>query len=276
MSNKSPAFQFYPADFLIGCMGMSDEDVGVYMKMLAAQWLHESLPFCKKSIKKMINSRKVPSEIVMRKFELCDDGFLRNSRLEKEREKQKSFVKSRSENAKERWNKPYTSNARASTVHEPSTSTEHALHTSSSSSSSEYKKKDTLSLKTTSVPPPETPWPASASERGGGMDSIMKRINSLRPEWQLPAQWNVSEMHALHGGAASQISELTDADWHDLTAYMATKGLTKDFWQPRSRLKFVETFSDVCVSLQRWRAKEHHQSPSPHKGIQEKIEVKRL
>lgn len=124
----------------------------------------------------------------------------------------------------------------------------------------EEEKKDTLSRKSTPVPPPETPWPASASERGGGMDSIMKRINSLRPEWQLPAQWNASEMHALHGGAASQICELTDSDWQDLTAYMAARGLPKDYWQPRSRLKFVETFSDVCASLQRWRDKGHGNS----------------
>lgn len=87
------------------------------------------------------------------------------------------------------------------------------------------------------------------------MDLIMKRINSLRSEWQLPAQWNSSEMHALHGGSAAQICELSDADWDDLKAYMAAKNLPRDFWQPRSRLKFVETFSDVCASLQRWREK---------------------
>jgi hypothetical protein len=126
---------------------------------------------------------------------------------------------------------------------------------SSSSSSSISTEKETLARKSTSVPPPDTPWPSSASERGGGMDLIMKRINSLRSEWQLPAQWNSSEMHALHGGSAAQICELSDADWDDLKAYMAAKNLPRDFWQPRSRLKFVETFSDVCASLQRWREK---------------------
>ena len=51
--SKSPAFQFYAADFMIGIMGMSDEEVGIYIKMLATQWLHGSLPNCKKTIKKM-------------------------------------------------------------------------------------------------------------------------------------------------------------------------------------------------------------------------------
>jgi len=58
--SKSPAFQFYAADFMIGIMGMSDDDVGVYIKMLSTQWLHGSLPNCRKTIKNMINSRKVP------------------------------------------------------------------------------------------------------------------------------------------------------------------------------------------------------------------------
>jgi len=119
----------------------------------------------------------------------------------------------------------------------------------------EHKKTEITPARKSTPPKAETPWPQSASERGGGMDAIMKRINSLRPEWRMPAQWNAAEMHMLHGGSAAQICELSDDDWQDLTAYMAAKNLPKDYWQPRSRLKFVETFSDVCGGLQRWRNK---------------------
>jgi uncharacterized protein YdaU (DUF1376 family) len=131
---KSPAFQFYAADFLIGVMGMSDEEIGIYIKMLALQWERGSLPNDRKTIKKLINSRKIPSEMVMHKFAICDDGFLRNTRLEKEREKQTSFRESRAKNAQKRWKKENADDALASTVHPSSTCETDALLSSSSSS----------------------------------------------------------------------------------------------------------------------------------------------
>lgn len=140
--SKSPAFQFYAADFMIGIMGMSDEEVGIYIKMLATQWLHGSLPNCKKTIKKMINSRKVPSEMVMRKFVISDDGFLRNERMEKVREKQKSFVETRKENANKRWNKEQNDDALAMHVHSKEPCINDALHLHSSSSTSRVLSKD--------------------------------------------------------------------------------------------------------------------------------------
>jgi hypothetical protein len=104
--------------------------------MLCVQWLHGSLPNCKKTIKKMINSRKVPSEMVMRKFAICDDGFLRNERMETVREKQKSFADTRKENANKRWEKSKNDDALAMHVHDGSICITDALHSSSSTSSS--------------------------------------------------------------------------------------------------------------------------------------------
>jgi uncharacterized protein YdaU (DUF1376 family) len=152
--NKSPAFQFYAADFMIGIMGMSDEEVGIYIKMLSTQWLHGSLPNCQKTIKKMINSRKFPSEIVMRKFAIGEDGFLRNERMENVREKQKSFAETRKDNANKRWEKEKSDNALAMHVHNKTPCINDALHLQSSSSSS-----------TTSVLPKDnTPLPFDSSD----------------------------------------------------------------------------------------------------------------
>ena len=134
--SKAPAFQFYAADFMIGIMGMSDEETGVYIKMLSTQWLHGSLPNCKKAIKKMINSRKVPSEIVLRKFAICDDGFLRNERMEIVRQKQISYADTMKNNANSRWNKKKNADAIAMQMHDDSICKTDALHSSSSSSSS--------------------------------------------------------------------------------------------------------------------------------------------
>lgn len=127
---KSPAFQFYPADFLVGVMGLSEEEVGAYIKMLAVQWLKGPLPSCPKEIKKLVGLGKKPSDFLMEKFPIGNCGKRKNERLEKEREKQLAFRESRAENAKKRWNKESTSNARASR----STCKKDALQSSSSSS----------------------------------------------------------------------------------------------------------------------------------------------
>jgi len=134
--SKSPAFQFYAADFMIGIMGMSDEETGAYIKMLSTQWLHGSLPNCKKTIKKMINLRKVPSEIVMRKFAICDDGFLRNERMETVRQKQITYADTMKKNANSRWNKKKEADALAMQMHNESICRNDALHSSSSTSTS--------------------------------------------------------------------------------------------------------------------------------------------
>lgn len=134
--SKAPAFQFYAADFMIGIMGMSDEETGVYIKMLSTQWLHGSLPNCKKAIKKMINSRKVPSEIVLRKFAICDDGFLRNERMESVRQKQITYADTMKNNANSRWNKKKNADALAMQMHSESICKNDALHSSSSTSTS--------------------------------------------------------------------------------------------------------------------------------------------
>lgn len=87
------------------------------------------------------------------------------------------------------------------------------------------------------------------------MNCLTEKINALRPDWKMPAQWSATELNALNI-AESQLKELTDNDWLDLAAYLSRNlSKDKDYWQPRGRLKFVETFSDVCGSLQRWRNK---------------------
>jgi len=132
---KSPAFQFYVGDFLVGVAGMSNEEVGIYIKLLAYQWERGGLPTDPKTLQNLCNSRRPIAYEVMSKFKLCDDGCLRNHRMESERQKQINYRESRSENAKKRWDKNTSiSNAHASTVHPSSTSTDHALQSSSSTS----------------------------------------------------------------------------------------------------------------------------------------------
>jgi uncharacterized protein YdaU (DUF1376 family) len=44
MAEKSPAFQFYPRDFLVDTSHMSNAAVGLYIRLLAREWMDGSIP----------------------------------------------------------------------------------------------------------------------------------------------------------------------------------------------------------------------------------------
>lgn len=135
---RPPAFQFYAKDFLVGVMGMTDQEIGVYVKMLAIQWERGALPSKPSEIRAEIGSKSLPSARVLAKFEAGPDGLLRNSRLELERQKQESFRRSRSDNAQSRWKHQHsTSNARALDVDKVSICIPHALQSASASAKRE-------------------------------------------------------------------------------------------------------------------------------------------
>jgi uncharacterized protein YdaU (DUF1376 family) len=96
MARKSPAFSFYPDSFLGGTLTMSTAEVGVYIKLLSASWLHGQLSFsfclafCS-DIDLVLVERVLKS-----KFVEIEPGQWINERLEEEREKQRN----RSENGK--------------------------------------------------------------------------------------------------------------------------------------------------------------------------------
>ena len=41
---KPPAFQFYAQDFLTGVMYLTNEEVGIYIKMISKQWTDGQIP----------------------------------------------------------------------------------------------------------------------------------------------------------------------------------------------------------------------------------------
>ena len=115
------------------------------------------------------------------------------------------------------------------------------------------------------VPPPPIEQPKPERERvlGEGAElshwqELMKKVNGLKPAWGKPAHWNASEMHLLYGGSGAQMLEMTEEDWTMLTGYLRApmNPEQKEFWLPRTRIKFVETFPQVLESADRW-AKKH-------------------
>jgi len=109
-SRKAPAFQFYADDFLAGTSDMSAEEVGGYIRLLCHQWTKGAIPNDPDRAARMAGLMGSPSVgYVLAKFSLCEDGMLRNARLEKVREEQAAFSARQSTSGKsgaqKRWSK---------------------------------------------------------------------------------------------------------------------------------------------------------------------------
>lgn len=100
---KAPAFQFYAQDFLTGCTYLTNEEIGMYIKMLCKQWTDGKIPI--KRLEFLIGKPwESLSEDLKNKFDF-DGEFLHNKRLENERQKQIEKSEKAKESADRRWNK---------------------------------------------------------------------------------------------------------------------------------------------------------------------------
>lgn len=94
--NKDPAFLFYPSDFLVGTMLMSNEEVGKYMRLLCIA--HSKGGYLtKQDMFKICNEYDLD---VLNKFNVDDEGIYYNERLLSEITKRKKYSDSRSNNRK--------------------------------------------------------------------------------------------------------------------------------------------------------------------------------
>ena len=118
--NKPPAFQFYADDFLAGVATMSNEEVGLYIRLLAIQWGAGGIT--EDDISRLGTAMEQPSlDYVKRKFEKSESGLLKNQRLESERAKQAEYRSNRSESGKlgaeKRWHSHSTAIAQPMAKH---------------------------------------------------------------------------------------------------------------------------------------------------------------
>ncbi len=103
MANKDPAFLFYPADFLVGTMQMTYDQIGKYIKILCL--MHSRGGYLKdKDIKKILDFENEDDIDVLDKFKLSEQGYF-NNRLLQEIDKRIAFRDKQSLNAKEGWKK---------------------------------------------------------------------------------------------------------------------------------------------------------------------------
>lgn len=96
---KDPAFLFYTSDFLTGVIDMSMKERGQYITLLCLQHQRGHL-----SMKEIVKTVGKPSEEVLSKFEVDDEGKYFNVRAEKEIAKRDAHCQKQRENINKRWN----------------------------------------------------------------------------------------------------------------------------------------------------------------------------
>ena len=112
---KAPAFQFYASDFLsdINVVTMSMSQRGIYITLIAHEWLEGKLPADVSTLKRLCGNPE-NWESDWEKVSTCfkeRDGYIYNSRLESEREKLSAYRERMSQAGKKGANKRWNSQA---------------------------------------------------------------------------------------------------------------------------------------------------------------------
>ena len=94
-TRKAPAFQVYADDFLAGTLEMSQEEVGQFIRLLCHQWNRGSIPVETEKQQRLTGG--CVSVDVLVKFRLCEDGLLRNERLETVRSEKDRYLQQQSQ-----------------------------------------------------------------------------------------------------------------------------------------------------------------------------------
>lgn len=82
VGKKSPAFQLYVQDFIVGTIHMTSNEVGGYILLLCFQWDKYGLKDDRDKLKKIARCDDETLSTILDKFIKCEDGKLRNKKLE--------------------------------------------------------------------------------------------------------------------------------------------------------------------------------------------------
>lgn len=157
----SPAFQFYPTDFLLGTAIFTPAEVGAYIRLLCHQWESGSVPNDVKLLARLSQSDEQTIETILVKFSPKKDGTLVNLKMEKVRKEADEYRKSRSSNGK-KGGRPKK--------HMVSVCLPHGKHSESPPS------------------PSPSPSPSPKEEEGGASDL------DLVPEFHLPDEQDMAQV----------------------------------------------------------------------------------
>lgn len=140
MSNKSPAFQFYPNDFLSDpkTLVMSAEEIGIYWLLVSVCWKENGLPKENKKLSRLARVQekkfsRIWNDTISECFYFCEETQqYRHEGLDKEQLKQGENSEKRKQAADKRWCK---TDANALQVHSKNDAKQ-CLSSSTSSSTS--------------------------------------------------------------------------------------------------------------------------------------------
>jgi uncharacterized protein YdaU (DUF1376 family) len=99
--SKDPAFLFYSSDFLTGTMFLTNEQIGIFIRLLCVQ--HQKGRLREKDMLKIC---KTYDEDVFEMFTKDDENLFYNERLEAEVNKRKAYSESRRNNRKKNTTPP--------------------------------------------------------------------------------------------------------------------------------------------------------------------------
>jgi len=156
MKNDSPAFQFYPKDFLSDdkVVPLSLKEVGAYCLLLFHCWVEKGLRPEIEYLRGLCRNDPEFQKIWSRKLKRCfylRGGRLQNRRLDRERQKQRSFkdkmIRAGKKSARMRWggsSQAKRKNSQVKNKNKEATTLDNSssLSSSSSSSSSPIKKEE--------------------------------------------------------------------------------------------------------------------------------------
>lgn len=157
---KSPAFMFYAGDFVTDTQELSNEVVGVYLRLLCYQWINGSIPAGIPDMARLvsIDTATMANQVwpkIAHKFETIDvEGYfacdrVANPRLERERQRMIAWREERQQSglkgAQKRWGK-----GKAQAMAQPSNS---------------HKLKDGISTSNSNTPSVVSPRPKRKARR---------------------------------------------------------------------------------------------------------------
>lgn len=234
-STKSPAFQFYPSDFLgssnVEMMSMAER--GIYITLLSRCWLDNGLPTSLIELAKFAHMKRAQFERLWREGTISRcfierSGRLHNKRLDIERRKQAEHKQRNSDAAHARWNKGRQSERNAD-----------ALPVESQPASTPHDVGNALSL--------STPFPSPSSERthtrGGATLHQTHKAHAACGRVCVPADLHESFVRALNRADADSVLR----DWYLVVDNEWSVGAKKDtpvggndyrFWRARFNEKW--------------------------------------
>lgn len=164
MANESPAFRFYPRDFIADTLHMTAEEIGGYLLLLCVAWHADRPGYIPNDEELLAKNARMTSKAwarcrkaILGCLKVTDDGaWVYSKRMDAERQKQIAFSSRKSEAGKKgaakKWESHETEMAVPSVCHDPAIGLPMAKHSSSFAFASSLSDSEETSTRSPSAP----------------------------------------------------------------------------------------------------------------------------